>query len=146
MLRQRLLRHPARPITPARSWENVTIRNNSFDKEINPDGAVPYTNVRIVSNIGPKLSFYSGATGGETAKPAGITANYNVWYAGSKVGAQDQVAPSGYVERRRGRSAPQAGAAAIDSGDPASYPARDIDGNGRPSGAAPDAGADEVMP
>ena len=38
------------------------------------------------------------------------------------------------------------GSAAIDSGDPASYPARDIDGNARPGGAAPDAGADEVMP
>ena len=126
-------------------WTNVTIRNNSFDKEINPDGAVPYTNVKILGNIGPKLSFFTGATGGEASKPAGITANYNVWYSGSKVGAQDLVAPSGYVNAAAGDLHLKAGAAAIDNGDPASYPTRDIDGNGRPGGAAPDAGADEVM-
>ena len=28
-----------------------------------PDGGVPYTNVKIVNNIGPKLSFYSWAVG-----------------------------------------------------------------------------------
>jgi hypothetical protein len=35
------------------------------------------------------------------------------------------------------------GAAAIDHGDPASYPAKDIDGQARPMGGMPDAGADE---
>ena len=115
-------------------WQNVTIRNNSFDKEINPDGGVPYTNVKIVNNIGPKLSFFTGATGGESSKPAGITANYNVWYAGSKVGAQDKVASHGYVNAAAGDLHLKPGAAAIDSGDPSSYPAKDIDGNSRPGG------------
>jgi hypothetical protein len=126
-------------------WTNVTIRNNSFDKEINPDGAVGYTNVKILGNIGPKLSFFTGATGAEAPKPAGITANYNVWYSGSKVGALDLVAPSGYANAAAGDLHLKAGAAAIDHGDPTDYPTKDIDGNARPGGAAPDAGADEVM-
>ena len=37
-----------------------------------------------------------------------------------------------------------AGAAAIDAGDPANSPATDIDGDARPAGSAPDAGADET--
>jgi hypothetical protein len=37
-----------------------------------------------------------------------------------------------------------AGSAAIDAGDPSSYPSVDIDGQRRPLGAAPDAGADEA--
>ena len=35
------------------------------------------------------------------------------------------------------------GAAAISAGDPTSHPATDIDGDARPKGARPDAGADE---
>jgi hypothetical protein len=35
------------------------------------------------------------------------------------------------------------GSAAIDRGDPSAYPRRDIDGQRRPGGRAPDAGADE---
>jgi chitodextrinase len=38
----------------------------------------------------------------------------------------------------------QAGSPAIDRGDPADYPAVDIDGDVRPAGGAPDAGADET--
>ena len=36
------------------------------------------------------------------------------------------------------------GSAAIDRGDPNRYPATDIDGQTRPMGLAPDAGADEA--
>jgi hypothetical protein len=36
------------------------------------------------------------------------------------------------------------GAAAINAGDPTSFPAFDFDGQGRPIGSAPDAGADEA--
>ena len=124
-------------------WRNVTIRNNSFDKEINPDGGVPYTNVKILGNIGPRVSFFTGATGGEGSKPAGISVDYNVWYSGRKVGANDQVAPSGYTNAAAGDLHLKAGAAAIDAGHPSDHPAADIDGDARPSGSAPDAGADE---
>jgi hypothetical protein len=131
---------------PGTQWRNVMIRNNSFDKEINPDGGVPYSNVKILGNIGPRLSFFTGWTGGEGSKPAGITANYNVWYSGSKVGAQDKVAPSGYLNAAAGDLHLKAGAAAINSGQPTDHPGTDIDGDARPFGAAPDAGADEWTP
>jgi hypothetical protein len=131
---------------PGTQWRNVTIRNNSFDKEINPDGGVPYSNVKILGNIGPRLSFFSGASGGETSKPAGISVDYNVWYAGGKVGPRDTVAPSGYTNAAAGDLHLKPGAAAINSGQPTDHPGTDIDGDTRPFGSAPDAGADEWSP
>jgi hypothetical protein len=131
---------------PGTHWTNVTIRNNSFDKEINPDGGVPYTNVKIVGNIGPRLGFFTGATGRESPMPAGISVDYNVWYSGAKVGPRDRVAPSGYTNAAAGDLHLKAGAAAIDSGHPTDHPGGDIDGETRPFGSAPDAGADEWTP
>jgi hypothetical protein len=125
------------------SWRNVTIRNNSSDKAINLDGGVPYSNVKVVGNIAPKLSMYTGTTGRESAVPAGVTVDYNVWYAGAKRGSHDRAAPAGWVNAAALDFHLAAGAAAIDGGDPAGSPARDIDGDARPVGAAPDAGADE---
>ncbi len=126
------------------SWKNVTIRNNSLNKAINPDPSVPYSNVKIVGNVGPEVKFWSGTTGAVQAKPAGIEVGHNVWYAGAKVGATDKVAPSGFVNAAALNFHLKAGAAAIDAGDPANAPATDIDGNPRPAGKAPDAGADET--
>ncbi|MCW3015830.1 MAG: hypothetical protein JWO02_2922, partial [Solirubrobacterales bacterium] len=126
------------------SWKDITIRNNSLDKAINPDAGVPYSNVKIVGNIGPKVDFYTGATGGAGSKPAGLTVDYNVWYAGAKAGVNDRVAPSGYRDAAKLDFHLVAGAAGIDHGDPANAPATDMDGDARPQGSAPDAGADEV--
>jgi hypothetical protein len=128
---------------PGTSWKNVMIRNNSMNKAINPDGGVPYSNVKILNNIAPKLDFYTGATGGTSPKPAGLTADYNVWYSGAKIGTHDQVAPSGFVNPAAFDFHLLAGAAAINHGSPQSSPAKDIDGQARPMGSAPDAGADE---
>jgi hypothetical protein len=126
------------------SWKNVTIRNNSLNKGINPDPGVPYSNVKIVGNVGPEVKFWNGTTGAVEAKPAGVTVDYNVWYAGAKVGSHDKVAPSGFVNAAALDFHLKAGAAAINAGDPANTPATDIDGNARPIGGAPDAGADET--
>jgi hypothetical protein len=126
------------------SWKNVTIRNNSLNKEINPDPSVPYSNVKILNNVGPAVKFWSGSTGNLQAKPAGIEVDHNVWYAGSKVGPSDKVAPSGFRNAAAFDFHLTAGAAAIDASDPANSPTRDIDGDARPAGAAPDAGADET--
>ncbi|HSS42858.1 MAG TPA: right-handed parallel beta-helix repeat-containing protein [Solirubrobacterales bacterium] len=126
------------------SWKNVTIRNNSLDKEINPDPSVPYSNVKIIGNVGPAVKFWSGSTGAIQPKPAGVEVDYNVWYAGSKVGTHDKVAPSGFRNAAAVDFHLNAGAAAIDAGSPTNYPATDIDGNSRPAGNAPDAGADET--
>lgn len=126
------------------SWKNVTIRNNSLNKEINPDPSVPYSNVKIVGNVGPAVKFWSGSTGAIEAKPAGVEVDYNVWYAGSKVGTHDKVAASGFSNAAAVDFHLTAGAAAIDAGSPTNSPATDIDGDARPAGAAPDAGADET--
>lgn len=130
---------------PGTSWKNITIRNNSLDKAINPDPAVPYSNVQIVGNVGPSLALWAGSTGVTQSKPpAGLTIDHNVWYSGPKIGPNDKVAPSGFRNPAALDFHLTAGAAAIDAGDPANFPARDIDGDARPAGAAPDAGADEV--
>ncbi len=130
---------------PGTSWKNVTIRNNSLDKAINPDPAVPYSNVKIVGNVGPSLALWAGSTGATQSKPpAGLTVDYNVWYAGAKIGSHDKVAPSGFRNPAALDFHLTAGAAAIDAGDPTSFPAADIDGDARPAGNAPDAGADET--
>jgi hypothetical protein len=126
------------------SWKNVTIRNNSLDKELNPDPSVPYSNVKIIGNVGPAVKFWSGSTGAIEPKPAGVEVDYNVWYAGSKVGTHDKVAASGFRNAAAADFHLNAGAAAIDAGSPTNFPATDIDGDARPAGAAPDAGADET--
>ena len=126
------------------SWKNVTIRNNSLNKEINPDPSVPYSNVKIIGNVGPAVKFWSGSTGAVEPKPAGVEVDYNVWYAGSKVGSHDKVAASGFRNAAAVDFHLNAGAAAIDAGSPTGSPTTDIDGEARPAGKAPDAGADET--
>jgi hypothetical protein len=126
------------------SWKDVTIRNNSLNKEINPDPSVPYSNVKIVGNVGPAVKFWSGSSGNLEPKPAGVEVDYNVWYAGSKVGTHDKVAASGFRNAAAVDFHLNAGAAAIDAGSPTNAPATDIDGDSRPAGTAPDSGADET--
>jgi hypothetical protein len=120
-------------------FSNVTIRNNSTDKAITADPDAAYTNVKIDGNIGPSLVFYSNAKDTLQGKPAGISADYNVWYAGHKIGTHDQVAPSGFVEPSKLNFNLKAGAAALNHGDPNDYPSTDIYGKPRPN--LPDAGA-----
>ena len=126
------------------AWSNVTIRNNSFNKAINPDPDVSFSNVKIVGNIGPKIDFYSQNTDSVKPQPAGVTTDYNVWYAGAKVGTHDKVAPSGFIDPAAFNFHIGPLSAAVNAADPANAPAADIDGEARPSGTAPDAGADEV--
>jgi hypothetical protein len=120
-------------------FSNVTIRNNSSDKAITADPDATYTNVKFDGNIGPKLVFYSNAKDALQGKPAGISADCNVWYSGSKIGTHDQVAPSGFVEPSKLNFNLEPGAAAIKHGDPNDYPPADIYGKPRPH--QPDAGA-----
>ncbi len=99
----------------------------------------------MIGNIAPKVEYYAPSTGQTVTNPTGVTTDYNVWYAGSKVGTHDQVAASGYKNASAFDFHLNAGAAAIDKGEPmTSSPASDIDGDARPAGTAPDAGADEV--
>ena len=77
-------------------FTNVTIRNNSTNKAITADPDASYTNVKIDGNIGPSLVFYSNAKDTLQSEPEGLSADYNVWYEGNKIGAHDQKAPSGF--------------------------------------------------
>jgi hypothetical protein len=120
-------------------FTNVTIRNNSTDKAITADPDATYTNVKIDGNIGPSLVFYSNARDVLRGKPAGIAADYNVWYEGSKVGPHDRVAPSGFLDPSKLNFKLKPRAAAIGHGDPRDHPSTDIYGKPRPN--PPDAGA-----
>jgi chitodextrinase len=121
--------------THGESWQNVTVRNNSANKAMNVAPGVPYSNVKFFSNIAPKL---------DGAPKAGVAVDYNVWYAGTAIGPNDQVAPHGYRDAGNLDFHLGPGAAAADRGHPGDHPSADIDGDGRPLGAAPDAGADET--
>ncbi len=120
-------------------FTNVTIRNNSTNKAMTADPDASYTNVKFDGNIGPSLVFYSNAKDTLQGKPAGVSADYNVWYSGKKIGAHDQVASSGFVEPSKLNFNLEPGAAALNHGDPFDYPATDIYGKHRPN--PPDAGA-----
>jgi hypothetical protein len=75
--------------------------------------------------------------------------SYNVGEGGTadpSCGPGSYVAPGGvaFVNRAAGDYHLAPGSAAIGRGDPNRYPATDIDGQTRPIGSAPDAGADEA--
>jgi hypothetical protein len=70
--------------------------------------------------------------------------SYNVWQ-GKACSATDRTAPLSFVDPRNYNFHLVAGAFAIDRGNPSSYPSTDIDGQPRPQGLLPDAGADEFF-
>jgi chitodextrinase len=70
--------------------------------------------------------------------------SYNVYESGVKCGSTDFVGAVSYRDRARLDLHLLAGSAAIGRGSPTNYAAGDIDGEARPLGGAPDAGADEV--
>jgi hypothetical protein len=123
----------------AYGYENLLIRYNSFAQEfaIFQDAAAaqgPFINVRVIGNVGPRTAW---------ACESNVTFRYNVW-DGVTCGPTDINAPSGFVNPAAGDFHLRAGAAAIDHGDATSYPLTDSEGQPRPQGAGPDAGADEA--
>jgi hypothetical protein len=99
-----------------------------------PSGEISLGNV-FVGNLGPMPKWNCLKTG--------IRYSHNVWLGG-KCGATDKsvrrlglTKPTG-LDVHLLRTSP-----AINAGDPRNYPARDLDGQRRPLGKAPDAGADE---
>jgi hypothetical protein len=123
----------------ANAFANLLLRNNSLAQGFvifNGGGQQgPNTNVRVIGNVGPR--------DGSWACEAGVTFLHNVWN-GATCGPTDVNAASGFVNAGGGDFHLIAGATAINRGDPASYPATDIDGRSRPMGGAPDAGAYEA--
>ena len=121
--------------TTTASLSNVLIRNNSSPQQMYLGNALPVlSNVRVIANVAPISASNCEAR---------ILYSYNVWQGGA-CGATDVSAASGFRNPAANDLHLVAGAAAIDRGDPSGYPATDIDGQARPQGARPDAGADEA--
>jgi hypothetical protein len=115
------------------TYEDVLIRNNSFASPILLRPEVTWRNLVVVGNVGVR-------TGGDCAD---YTSRYNVWSSMAPCSSTDRQAPSGFVDPGTFDLHLRADSAAVDHGDPGNHPATDIDGEARPKGGAPDAGADE---
>jgi hypothetical protein len=115
-------------------FHNVTIRNNSSDKDMTVGTSNTVANVAFYNNDVPGI-------GG--CDRSGVTADYNVLFEASvKCGSHDKLVASGFASATDLHLV--AGAPAINAGLDAQAPATDIDGQSRPIGAASDIGADEA--
>jgi hypothetical protein len=121
-------------------WQNLRFRFNSIAGPILIGGGWgDGTPVEVVGNILQFSGCQAARTG--TGPVAPLEYRHNVLDGGT-CSSTDVDAPNGFVDARTNLRL-RAGAAAIGRGDPASYPMRDIDGDRRPLGGRPDAGADE---
>ena len=118
-----------------KNQSNLVVRNNSASKPVifsDSDSGGPYT---LVGNYFP----FNPST-----CTAGATYSRNV-FAGGTCGPTDLNVPAMRFVDVNGfdlHLAPNS--EALNRGDSAAYPAADIDGQARPMGGAPDAGADEA--
>jgi hypothetical protein len=120
--------------TNTTALHDIVVRNNSSPQAFYHGNDIPLlVGVRYVANVAPLGALHCDSR---------ITYRHNIW-DGGVCDATDVDAPSGFVDAAAGDLHLQPGAAAIGRGDPADYPATDIDGHRRPRGSAVDAGADE---
>jgi hypothetical protein len=118
-----------------RECTNCTVRYNSWLQAPRmPVGGEISLNNLYEGNVGPM--------GQQNCGIAGVTYSHNVW-TDAKCSATDKQAPSGFVNPATLDLHLLASSAAINAGDPADFPSPDFDGQPRPIGAEPDAGADE---
>jgi hypothetical protein len=113
------------------SYTNITVRNNSARQDFSFENGPPVRNVDVIANVAPNHTCVDG-----------IVYAYNVW-SGRRCARSDRRAANGFVDAARLNLHLKARAAAVNHGDPSSFPRRDIDGQRRPQGKAVDAGADE---
>jgi chitodextrinase len=127
----------------ANDFANLDIRYNSIAQPIVIFGGFgDGTAVDLTGNV---LTYTPGMCstqpgGGGPAAP--LNWRYNV-LAGGTCGSSDRNAPGGFIDPATNLHLAST-SAAVNRGDPGSYPGADIDGTARPIGGAPDAGADEV--
>lgn len=122
------------------TFTNWVIRHNSFARggAATGDGnRASFSNVVFVGNTGL-------APSSDVCGKAGVTFARNAW-VGQTCGSSDRSISNPFMSDLVGAEDLHlvAGSGAIDAGDPSNAPSADIDGQGRPMGSAPDAGADE---
>jgi chitodextrinase len=118
-------------------YANVDLINNSISGPIMIwDRSGPGTGIDIIGNV-MKASTCTAESSGDA-----INWRYNVIQGGT-CGSTDKNAAPGFVDANNNLHL-AAGSAAIDAGETSNFPLTDIDGQSRPMGSAPDAGADEV--
>jgi hypothetical protein len=119
---------------------SCVVRNNDFIANgfsLDKDVAGSVTGLQVYSNIFPQMNnLYCPVA----------TFSYNLYISGSTCGGTgEKVGSSGFVNEGVGNYHLASTSTAIDSGNPTSFPTTDIDGDTRPQGLAPDAGADEYI-
>jgi hypothetical protein len=112
---------------------NYTLRYNAFLSALFAEVPGTWTNFNVVGNISPMNPW---------GCDAGLNYSHNV-FSNTTCGATDKQAAPGFVNAGAFDLHLATGSAAVNAGDPAQYPGEDIDGQSRPMGSAPDAGADE---
>jgi chitodextrinase len=151
------------PVQGGITASNVLVENNWFDQptdggyyafNIHPDGSAPPSNFTFRYNsVAGSIYLYDGFNYSNVVMDSnigrialcgqsGITYRYNVW-TNQKCGTTDKLAQSSFVNEGGFDLHLGAGSSAINAGNPGAYPGADIDGQARPMGGAPDAGADE---
>lgn len=125
----------------AGDYTGLRLRYNSIVGPILVHGG--YGDGKPVEIVGNVMGFDScrGPRGG-SGPVAPLRYRHNV-LDGGRCGPLDVDAPSGFRDPRRNLHL-RPDSAAIDRGAPGDYPRRDIDGQPRPLGGRPDAGADEA--
>jgi hypothetical protein len=144
---------------------NIRIENNYFGKTLDGyysiqfvDDMAPNSTSFLVRNNSALQAFHDAIRRGSIRFSGNAISNmsswecgqsfrsrwhHNVYGSGARCGSTDRVGRLRFVNPRRLDLRIGLGSAAINHGDPNSYPRSDIQGQRRPKGRRPDAGADE---
>jgi hypothetical protein len=118
--------------TDGMPYENATLRYNSALQTFSL-GDGPKKNVSVVANVAPLPAFGCDAA---------VRYAYNVWDK-AKCSKTDKKAGARFLLPASLDLHLQTKSAAVNAGSPKEFPRTDIDGQKRPKGKRPDAGADE---
>jgi chitodextrinase len=115
---------------------SFTVRNNTSLQSFHDD--IKKGTISFTGNIFDSMSSW------ECSQSSPSRYSYNVYESGVKCGSTDIVGPVTYRNRSALDLHLMPGSIATNRGNPNSYPSADIDGQSRPAGGMPDAGADEA--
>ncbi len=115
------------------TYENLTLRNNSWNATVTLKPEVSYVNAKLTANVGTR---FGGSCGD-------VTSAYNIWSGTAPCTSTDLEASPGFVNQSGFDFHLLPTSPAINRGHPSDHPADDIDGQSRPMGGRADAGADE---